>query len=69
MRRECAEADYTWLTWHMAHGYSSRLSASRTYSKRLLGLMHGDAVHADLNGVSRRSISWTVCEVQLNGLD
>lgn len=31
--------------------------------------MHGDAVHADLNGVSCRTIRWTVREVQLNGLD
>lgn len=31
--------------------------------------MHGDAVHADLNGVPCRTISRTVGEVQLNGLD
>lgn len=41
----------------------------RTYRKRLIWLMHGYAVHTDLNSVSCRPISWTVCEVQLNGLD
>lgn len=30
--------------------------------------MHGDAVHADLNGVSCRPVSRTVTEVQLDGL-
>lgn len=52
-----------------AHDSSLQQEAFWTHSKRLLGLVHGDAVHADLNGVSRRTISWTVCEVELNGLD
>lgn len=30
--------------------------------------MHGDAVHADLNGVSCRPVRRTVTEVQLDGL-
>lgn len=44
-------------------------SPSHTYGERVLGLMHGDAVHADLNGVPCRTISRTVGEVQLDGLD
>lgn len=41
----------------------------RTHCERLLRLVHGDAVHADLDGVPCRSIGWTVAEVQLDGLN
>lgn len=55
-------------TSHHDSGADS-LAAPRTYSQRLLGLAHGDAVHADLNGVPCWTVFRTVCEVQLNGLD
>lgn len=40
-----------------------------THSQCLVRLVHGNAVHADLNGVSCRSVSWTVAEVQFYRLN
>lgn len=54
-------------------GHEGRVSLNHkstcTHSECLLWLMHGNAVHADLDGVPCRSISWTVAEVQLYGLN
>lgn len=54
--------------------YEKQLKASsswnlRTYRERLIWLVHGDAVHADLNRVSCWDVARPVTEVQLDGLD
>lgn len=43
--------------------------AGDTHSEGVIGLVHGDAVHADLDGVPSRTVSGAVGEVQLDGLD